>query len=229
MVISMKSLTAMNTTEETHDLSFVVTGEFENNGHSDSDFFVSFWDIKENRTDTMLVGSTRFAGGFKGKCSPALPEVLTAIKAKDALVNACHKTHEINRPLTGFAGTVVRFPEAVVLHALVKDNHKVNAHSPRLGDKVNVVKGRKIKIGSTVTVAGEIRVDNWDNEVVPVRLENGSVVLTNIKNIALPKEVVESRMVNNVEAMLEDGWTLASIDTAFVNARNAVLKARGLI
>jgi len=220
----------MNTTEETHDLSFVVTGEFENNGHSDSDFFVSFWDINNPTVPaTLLVGSTRFAGGFKGKISPALPEVLIAVKARDALNNACWKRDEINRNLTGFAGTVVRFPEAVVLHALIKDNHKVNAHSPRLGDKVNVVKGRKIKIGSTVTVAGEIRVDNWDNEVVPVRLENGSVVLTNLKNVTLPEAVVESRKVKNVESMLEGGWTLASIDTAFVNARNAVLKARGLI
>lgn len=55
---------------------YAVSKEWENNGYDDSDFFRVVYYPEENKLDRMLVGSTRFAGGFRNP--PELPAELEA-------------------------------------------------------------------------------------------------------------------------------------------------------
>jgi hypothetical protein len=84
------------------------------------------------------------------------------------------------------------------------------------GEKYGVTRGRKLK-GEVVQVVGKVRTDNYGNNLVPVRAENGITSLLN-RDYLFPVKTP-------VQYLSELGWDCVKVASAYAKANQAVKEA----
>lgn len=136
-----------------------VLDKWERNGYDDSDFFALVWNEETQATEVIEYATTRGWTYANGATIDATPEVIakaTAYKIKQATAKYVRSSMD-------------------------------EALEPSKGKVCRVVKGRKVAKGSVVTVLGEPQrsVFGYNNETfnVLVRLADGSMLKTNVKNL----------------------------------------------
>ena len=167
-----------------NSLLFVrISRPVEQNLYHDSYWNQSYWCVQDSTVKTTTVGSTAWGDGlvFEDK-KDALPEVLEAVKAHEAVKRA-----------EWLCTTIVD------------------------GEKYQVTRGRKLK-GEVVQVVGKVRQDNFGNDLVPVRAENGITHLLN-RDYLFP-------LKTPTQYLKELGWNAESVSIAYRTANQAVHEAR---
>lgn len=154
-------------------------GEYERNGRDDSDFYAIVWDEEKQKVRSFEYNSTRYAGG--GNCVvDATPEVLAKAKAyyKPLVAENIRKASEIE----------------------AKKIHK--------GDRVRVVKGRKVKIGTEGTLfwVGDTRSFTRGGTVstrVGIKTDDGETFFLESTNLEVVERVWKSRLKSDEQVEKE--------------------------